>query len=162
MQLHHDVWIAYEWNYHRTARIILHEHLLECLDRLHALYPSPQHDNDANNTQDSNNLHTVTQASLTKIHTLVNDVLATVPQSLGDIDHEGRLTADTDLDTGMSAGTGTPKWKGVGGYFLLWPIKTIISLPSPTAEQKREARAVWERIRECTGMGRALGARSGV
>ena len=38
IQLHPDVWIAYEWNYHRTARIILHEHLLECLDRLQSLY----------------------------------------------------------------------------------------------------------------------------
>ena len=32
IQLHRDVWMAYEWNYHRTARIVLHEQLLECLD----------------------------------------------------------------------------------------------------------------------------------
>jgi hypothetical protein len=38
IQLHHDVWIAYEWNYHRTARIIMHEHLLECLYKLHNLH----------------------------------------------------------------------------------------------------------------------------
>jgi len=149
VQLHHDVWIAYEWNYHRTARIILHEHLLECLDRLHSLHPSPQDDD-----TDLSNLHTINQASLTKIHALVDDVLATIPQSLGDIDHEGRLTEDKD--------TGTPKWKGVGGYFLLWPIKMILSLRSPTAEQKSVAHAVYERIRKCTGMKSALGALSSV
>ncbi|TVY34667.1 hypothetical protein LOCC1_G008709 [Lachnellula occidentalis] len=48
IQLHHDAWIAYEWNYHRTGRIILHTHILECLDRLllsaslaSSSYPSP-------------------------------------------------------------------------------------------------------------------------
>ncbi|KAH7175701.1 hypothetical protein EDB81DRAFT_874533 [Dactylonectria macrodidyma] len=33
IELHRDVWMAYEWNYHRTARIILHQKLLDCLKR---------------------------------------------------------------------------------------------------------------------------------
>lgn len=147
VQLHHDVWIAYEWNYHRTGRIILHEHLLECLDRLDSLYSSTQEEGPF-----PTDLSSIRQASLTTIRALVDEVLSTVPQSLGDIDHEGCLTEDKD--------PGTPEWKGVGGYFLLWPIKVIEAMRSPTAEQKNVAQGVFERIKECTGMKSALGEKS--
>ena len=32
IQLHPDIWMAYEWDYHRTARMLLHEQLLNCVD----------------------------------------------------------------------------------------------------------------------------------
>jgi hypothetical protein len=146
VQLHRDVWIAYEWNYHRTARIILHEHLLECLDRLQSLYSGIQGTYPAD-------LCSLTQACITIIRALVDEVLSTVPQSLGDIDHEGNLVENSP---------GTPKCKGVGGYFLLWPIKMIKVIRSATAEQRSIAQGVFERIRECTGMKSTLGELSSI
>lgn len=142
-QLHRDVWIAYEWNYHRTGRVILHEHLLLCLDRLESTYASSEA------VQAESNHFRV--ASVSVIHTLVDEVLSTVPQSLGDIDHEGNLL--NHLPT-------TSKCKGVGGYFLLWPIRIIMSTHTATSEQRACARATFERIRQCTGMNAALGVAS--
>jgi hypothetical protein len=146
LQLHHDVWIAYEWNYHRTARIILHEHLLLCLDRLQSLYSGSQ---DTFQTD----ICSFKQASITIIWTLVDEVLSTVPQSLGDIDHEGNI---------LEILSGTPKCKGVGGYFLLWPIKVVKATHSATAQQRAVAQGVFERIRECTGMKSTLGESSSI
>ncbi len=143
VQLHHDVWIAYEWNYHRTARIIMHEHLLECLSKLQ----------NSHSGIDPLDLGSTEQASLIIIWSLVNEILSTVPQSLGDIDYRGNLTESS---------SSTPKARGVGAYFLLWPMKMIKALRHPTAEQKRIAQVVFERIREYTGMKSTLGERSNI
>ncbi len=144
IQLHHDVWIAYEWNYHRTARIILHKHLCDCLDRLQNLCSGPQATSPAD-------LYALKQASVNIIQALVDEVLSTVPQSLGDIDREGNI---------IESWSGTPKSKTVGGYFLLWPIKVIQAIPHATAEQIIAAQDVFERIRALTGIKSALGERS--
>ena len=146
VQLHRDVWIAYEWNYHRTARIILHEQLLECLDRLQSVYsgsqgPSPM------------DLCLLKEASISIIRALVDEVLFTVPQSLGDVDHEGNI---------MHTPSPGPNCQAVGGYFLLWSIKTIKVTRSATEEQREVAKEVFERIRECTGMKSALGELSSI
>ena len=141
IQLHRDVWIAYEWNYHRTARIIMHEHLLECLDRLHNMC-----------LEKNANLRPVLcsfeETSITIIKDLVGEVLSTVPQSLGEIDHDGNL---------LDNWPGTKSCKGIGGYFLLWPIRVIKSTRSATSQQRRVGEEVFERIRECTGMKTVLG-----
>lgn len=143
VQLHHDVWIAYEWNYHRTARMILHEHLLECLSKVQK----------SQSGIDPLDLGSTEQASLIIIWSLANEILSTVPQSLGDIDHRGKLIENS---------SNTPKARGVGAYFLLWPIKMIKALKHPTTEQKRIAQVVFERIREYTGMKSTLGERSNI
>ena len=143
VQLHHDVWVAYEWNYHRTARMIMHEHLLECLSRL----------KNSLSGVSLLELASTEQASLVIIWSLANEILSTVPQSLGDIDHQGNLTESS---------SGRPKARGVGAYFLLWPIKMIKALKHPTTEQKRIAQVVFERIREYTGMKSTLGERSNI
>jgi len=144
LQLHRDVWMAYEWNYHRTARIILHEHLLLCLDRLQSSYSGSQATFQAD-------LCSLKQASKAIIRALVDEVLSTVPQSLGDIDHEGNILESS-----------SPKCKGVGGYFLLWPIKIIKATHSATAQQRAISQGIFERIRECTGMKSALGESSSI
>lgn len=144
IELHRDVWMAYEWNYHRTARIILHEHLLLCLDRLQSLCSGYPGDQDGFNTE----LCSLKQASTTIIRALMDEILSTVPQSLGDIDNEGNI-----VDVALKS----PKCQGVGGYFLLWPIKIAKGTCSATAEQIVAAQSVFERIRECTGMKSALG-----
>lgn len=141
IQLHPDVWIAYEWNYYRTGRIILHKHLLGCLDRLETLCS-------ASGSDVLENISSYKDISLSVVRSLIDEVLATVPQSLGDIDHEGRLLGNT---------RGAAVCKGVGGYFLLWPIRTIKALPLATKEQTLYAKSTFERIRDCTGMKAALG-----
>jgi hypothetical protein len=146
IQLHQDVWIAYEWNYHRTARIILHKHLLQCLDRLDTLCSGSSSD-----VLDT--ISSYKEISLAVIRSMIDEVLSTVPQSLGDIDHEGRI---------LGSARGTPICNGIGGYFLLWPIRIIKSLPLATAEQTTFAKNVFERIRDCTGMKTALGDTSNV
>jgi hypothetical protein len=141
VQLYRDVWIAYEWNYRRTARIIMHEHLLECLDRAESVCASAR-------GAFLTDLCVCKQRCTSTISTLVDEILSTVPQSLGDIDHEGYLLENSP---------NPPKCSAIGGYFLLWPIKVIKRLRSATVGQRRVAESVFERIRECTGMKSTLG-----
>ena len=141
VQLHRDVWIAYEWDYHRTARLLLHENLLSCLDRLEAMCAERQEAIPV----DSASLR---ETSLFTIQFLVDEVLSTVPQMLGDIDHEGNIMND-DL--------GAKICRGVGGYFLLWPIRVAKSSKYAAEEQTAAAQNVFDRIRECTGMKSTLG-----
>jgi hypothetical protein len=138
IQLHRDVWIAYEWNYHRTARIIMHTQLLACVNKINL---DSHHDMQAA-------VDHLRQKSTYTIQNLTDEILSTVPQSLGDIDSQGNIIRNTSTNL---------KCKGIGGYFLLWPIKIIKSHKSVTVLQQDRARATFERIRECTGMKSALG-----
>jgi hypothetical protein len=133
IQLHADAWMAYEWNYHRTARILMHRQLLTCLDRL-AVY-----DNEELNVE----IHELRLHSITIIRSLANEVLSTVPQSLGDVNNKGKATNSTSARS---------KGRAVGAYFLLWPIKIIRGLDTATPGQKAFAETTFERIREYTGM----------
>jgi len=139
IQLHQDVWIAYEWNYHRTAHILLHTNLLTCLDW--AKTPSSE------NTQLDSDLQLLTRASVSIIQGLANEILSTVPQTFGDIDNQGRKT-----DLAFAA-----RCRALGAYFLLWPIKILKSSKAVTVRQREDAEIVFERIREYTGMKDALG-----
>ncbi|KAI4252986.1 MAG: hypothetical protein LQ352_003961 [Teloschistes flavicans] len=141
IQLHSDIWTAYEWNYHRTGRIILHRHLLGCLDRLRG----PE---SVKLDIFSEEIESIRRSSLAVIRNLVEEVLSTVPQSVGDIGHDGKPLADS---------TRPPAWRAIGSYFLLWPIKIIKSLDQATTEQRQAAQNAFERIREYTGMSTYLG-----
>lgn len=138
VQLHPDIWMAYEWNYHRTARIILHQKLVACLRK--ASLPS--------STKESI-YSTQIQGSMGVIQSLAGEVLSSVPQSLGDVNQLGRYWAD---------GSKPPRWQAVGAYLLFWPIKIIKSRDGLATEgQKASAQLVFDRIRECTGMKSELG-----
>lgn len=141
VQLHRDVWIAYEWNYHRTARVVLHETLLRCLEALEAMYPVQE----GALPLDSASLK---ETSISTIQFLVDEVASTVPQMLGDIDHEGNVLGDE---------LGAKICKGIGGYFLLWPIRIMKSSKYVLPDQAATHQAIFDRIRECTGMKSALG-----
>lgn len=141
IQLHRDVWIAYEWDYHRTARILLHENLLRCLDRLEVLYSERQEAVPV----DSASLR---ETSVSTVQLLADEILSTVPQMLGDIDQDGSIMNDE---------LGAKICRGIGGYFLLWPMRVVKSTRSVMKEQTAAAQAVFDRIRECTGMKTALG-----
>ncbi|TVY61770.1 hypothetical protein Focb16_v013566 [Fusarium oxysporum f. sp. cubense] len=139
IQLHPDLWMAYEWNYHRTARIILHQKLVACLVKVNTALPS-----------DSGVTTRITE-SINTVQLLASEVLATVPQSFGDIDHLGRWHSESK----------TARWQAVGAYLLLWPTKIIKSQSALTTNsQKEDAQRVFGRIRECTGMKSSLGVLS--
>lgn len=143
IEIHQDVWIAFEWNYHRTARIIMHENLLQCLHRLRT----------TNKDVHEFPFKATEQSSISTIRTLADDILSTVPQTFGDIDQEGNI-----LNNAGQA----PKCASIGAYFLLWPIKIIKSTASATENQRVMAQNVFQRIREITGMKYALGERSNI
>ncbi|KAK7414478.1 poly(A)-specific ribonuclease [Neonectria punicea] len=143
IELHRDVWNAYEWCYHRSARIILHQKLLACLDKAKSI-SAPQWYIESEAMIRDQEL-----ASLWTIQTLSDEILATVPQSFGDIDHLGRCLPDP---------LKPPRCQAIGAYLLLWPMR-IIKDPKgkSTPSQQAAAQIVFERIRECTGMKSNLG-----
>lgn len=144
IELHADVWNAYEWNYHRTARILMHQQLIACLHRVAlATIDSDRFSHDAAI------VGPLEEESTRTIRTLAERVLSTVPQMLGDIDQVGRVRAPE---------TDPPRSRAIGAYFLLWPIKIIKGAQSNvTSDQKAAAQRVFERIREYTGMKSHLG-----
>ncbi|KAK6530539.1 hypothetical protein TWF694_003881 [Orbilia ellipsospora] len=144
IQLHSDLWMAYEWNYHRCARIIFLQQLLKCCI---AALEIPELDE-----VETEILRNIMGQCDSAIKWLSDEVLATVPQSLGDINHVGGL---------HDGRTGPPRCRGIGSYLLLWPIKIIKSQPfSSSIEQKERAQRVFERIRDYTGMKATLGDKS--
>ncbi|KAI0892686.1 hypothetical protein F4806DRAFT_229191 [Annulohypoxylon nitens] len=144
IQLHADLWMAYEWNYHRTARIIGHQQLLNCLE-------TAMHATDKNGTV-RESLHVLIGQFRGTIQLLADEVLSTVPQTFGDINSLGRL---------HNHNAGPPRCRSIGGYLLLWPIKIIKGEQfATTRDQKRSAQIVFERIREYTGMKSHLGSLS--
>ncbi|KAK6853112.1 hypothetical protein PG995_009924 [Apiospora arundinis] len=144
IELHSDVWKAYELNYHRTARIVFHQQLLKVLEAVLAKPDLPE--------SLVLNLHSMMDQSTNVVSALVESVFATVPQSLGDVDRLGHATDARD---------GIPKCRSIGCYLLLWPIK-IIKAPGSAAslEQRDKACSVYERIRDYTGMRSRLGVLS--
>ncbi|KAK8051856.1 hypothetical protein PG993_003241 [Apiospora rasikravindrae] len=137
IELHGDVWKAYELNYHRTARILFHQQLLKVLEAVLARPDIPE--------LMVLSLHDMMDRSATTVCALVESILATVPQSLGDIDHLGHVAA-------------VPMCKSIGCYLLLWPIKIVKAAGSAASlEQKAKAQSVYERIRDYTGMKSRLG-----
>jgi hypothetical protein len=144
IQLHPDIWMAYEWNYHRAARITFLEQLLKCSK---AALENPN----LENVDEQTLINTIAECTST-IRWLADEILSTVPQMLGDIDFMG-FAHDHNA--------GAPRWRAIGGYLLLWPIRTIKSLSSSTTpEQRARAERVFERIRDYTGMKATLGDKS--
>ena len=81
----------------------MHEHLLECLDRLHSM---------CNGEQASLRpiLCSFEKTSISTIQELIDDIISTVPQSLGEIGYEGHLQDNLP---------GTKSSKAVGGLLSL-------------------------------------------
>ncbi|PMD47728.1 hypothetical protein L207DRAFT_416517 [Hyaloscypha variabilis F] len=144
IQLHADIWMAYEWNYHRAARITFLEQLLKCST-------AALKTRDLNLVDENTLTDTIARCSST-IQWLADEVLSTVPQCLGDVDAMGRAHSIED---------GPPRCRAIGGYLLLWPIR--ISKPqdsATTSAQKERAWRDFERIRDYTGMKATLGDKS--
>lgn len=144
IQLHPDIWMGYEWNYHRAARITFLEQLLKCSK---AALQTPDVDNDEKKT-----LTDTIAECVSTIQWLADEILSTVPQTLGDVDHIGRA---------HDVKSGSPRCRAIGGYLLLWPIRiTKGQLSATTPQQKERAWVVFERIRDYTKMKTTLGDKS--
>lgn len=144
IQLHPDIWMAYEWNYHRAARIIFLEQLLKCS---RAALETP----DLDDVEEKALTDTIAKYT-SMIQWLADEVLSTVPQTFGDVNHMGRAHDVKD---------GPPRCRAIGGYLLLWPIKTSKGRTfATTPEQKERAWRVYDRIRDYTGMKATLGDKS--
>ncbi|KAE8451742.1 hypothetical protein EG329_003199 [Mollisiaceae sp. DMI_Dod_QoI] len=144
VQIHSDIWMAYEWNYHRAARITFLEQLLKCSK---AALETP----DLDDVEEQVLTNTIAECSST-IQWLGDEILSTVPQSFGDVNHMGQAHEIKD---------GPPRCRAIGGYLLLWPIKTTKNQTfATTPEQKERAWRVFERIRDYTGMKATLGDKS--
>lgn len=128
-------------SYLLSARITLLQRLVACID---AAEESPQA-NDIVLKQ----LQIQKAQSTTLIRLLADQVLATVPQSFGDL----TLTGERSIELAGS--------RSIGAYFLLWPIKIMKAETTSTSpEQKQASALVFERIREYTGMKKNLGSLS--
>jgi hypothetical protein len=138
--------MAYEWNYHRAARIVFLEQLLKCSN---AALETP----DLDAVEEKALTDTIAEYTST-IQRLADEILSTVPQTLGDVNHMGRAHDVKD---------GPPRCRAIGGYLLLWPIKTSKNQTfATTLEQKERACGVFERIRDYTGMKATLGDKSAI
>ncbi|KFY28446.1 hypothetical protein V491_00459 [Pseudogymnoascus sp. VKM F-3775] len=144
VQLHPDIWMAYEWNYHRTARIIFLGQLLKCSK---AALETP----DLDDVEERALANTTAECTST-IQWLADEILSTVPQTFGDVNHMGQAHNIKD---------NPPRCRGIGGYLLLWPIRTVKDQTIVTTlEQKERAWRVFERIRDYSGMKAILGDKS--
>ncbi|KAJ3487817.1 hypothetical protein NLG97_g6322 [Lecanicillium saksenae] len=149
LQLHRDIWMAYEWNYHRAARMMLHAQLLQCLGET----VSGMEADSSEQNQLALDLRMQMELSVSIVQILADEVLATVPQAFGDVDAAGRPTEPDRL----------PGCRAIGAYLLLWPIKIIKGPEAATSKaQKQAASMVFERIRDCTGMKKSLGELSSI
>lgn len=145
LQLHRDIWMAYEWNYHHTARMILHGQLLQCLGETISSLKATGSDPRNGIVVE---LQRQMQISVSIVHVLADEVLSTVPQSLGDVDAAGKPAEHGKL----------PGCRAIGAYLLLWPIKIIKSADTVTRKSQKEAgEVVFGRIRDYTGMEKNLG-----
>ena len=114
VHVYHDIWAASLWNHYRFARIRLLEILVDCESRLDFI------ENLEMRLQESSiSLKNWNEA----IIKMVDDICASVPFLMGDIDVQGNLN-------GGSGGI------ALGGYYLLWPLHVASSARTIGADQK--------------------------
>ncbi len=114
VHVYHDIWVAALWNHYRFARIRLLETLVDCESRLDF----------------SENLEMRLQESSISLRNwngtiikMVDDICASVPFLMGDIDVQGNLKRGS---SGIA----------LGGYYLLWPLHIASSVRIIGADQK--------------------------
>ncbi|KAI1330938.1 hypothetical protein F5Y16DRAFT_395900 [Xylariaceae sp. FL0255] len=147
IELHSDLWLMYEWNYHRTARLLVQEQVLKCVNSALA---SPDIVYVGESVMIA--LAELSQQLSATIRTLAEQILSTVPQSFGDITSSGQVHDHSK---------GPPRCQWIGAYFQLWPMKIIGGESISTDPyQKRLGKIAFERIREYTGMKSHLGDKS--
>lgn len=114
VHVYHDIWVASLWNHYRFARIRLLETLVDCESRL----GSPG--NPETRLQESSSSRRNWNETIVK---MVDDICASVPFLMGDIDVQGNLNRGS---SGIA----------LGGYSLLWPLHVASSARIIGADQK--------------------------
>ena len=114
VHVYHDIWVASLWNHYRFARIRLLETLMDCESRL------DYSENLEMRLQESS---IGVQSSNETIVKMIDDICASVPFLMGDIDVEGNLNRGSG---GIA----------LGGYYLLWPLHVASSTKTIGADQK--------------------------
>ena len=114
LHVYSSVSMAYLWNLHRIARMLLEDSLILCTFR----------SDEMNTTRDVWNQHSEIRARLSgKISDLIDDICSSVPYLLGEINQEGNLQK-------------SPQNRAVGGLFLLYPLRLtlVLNRASPAQE----------------------------
>jgi hypothetical protein len=118
-------WTTSIWNKHRAARIILHQTFLDVVSPVTT-------GSDCNMFHSDNCDWSAVSRSI--IQDMINDILASVPFSLGDIPTMYTTTSP----------------KSVSGYFLIWSLQVIIRCTFASKEQQNDARSILLRVgRQC-------------
>ena len=106
--------MAQLWMVYRVARIIL----LHCLMRYVA--KRAECGTHGPSCEETNRLE---QRATATIRDLVDDICASVPYMLGDVDQDGTLQH-------------SHQGKAIGGFFLLWPLRTALWVGIASPEQR--------------------------
>jgi hypothetical protein len=122
--IYSGVWSTGVWNRHRAARIILHQTFLEVFSSATV---------GGGCSSDNRDWSAISRSI---IQDMIQDILASVPFSLGDVP--------------ISETTGSPM--SVGGYFLVWVLQVIIRCTFASTEQKCAARSILLRIGRLCGI----------
>lgn len=118
------------WNVYRVARVLLLHNLVKCSTRGQQCGAI---DSDSTETIDMN------VESLEGIQNLFKDIYASVPYLLGDIDQQGSLQQCRQN-------------KAIGGFFLLWPLRTTLFLDLIDPVQKAWITQRLEHIKHLLGI----------
>lgn len=122
--------VATMWNVYRVARVLLLHCLQKCLTRRQQCGAT---DLESQETIDMN------VQSVETIHDFFENIYASVPYLLGDIDKQGNLQQCQ------------PK-KAIGGFFLLWPLRMTLFLDLIDPVQKAWITTRLEHIRHLLGI----------
>ena len=114
VHVYQDIWVASLWNHYRFARVRLLETLVDCESRLD--FP----ENLEMRLQESSISLRNWNETIVK---MVDDICASVPFLMGDIDVHGNLNRGSG---GIA----------LGGYYLLWPLHVASSAKIVGADQK--------------------------
>lgn len=135
---HNGMILPAVYNLYRSSRVVLHEFRLRCATTLGSQGGqrslSPEQNYDASVWE-----------SASTIRVVAEDIRASVPFCLGDVDENG-FTISEPLRPGVLA----------GAYLLLWPLLVVRLATCTTKEQREFATSTLERIGNEFGIKQAL------
>ena len=114
-----DAWITGFWNVYRFARVILLQTLARLTMRV-SLYPelAPM----------TTRMDRVREKVFREVDTMVNDICASIPYTLGKVDAGGWITRNPEKSLSN---------KAISGYTSVWPLRLALMVGTPTDSQKR-------------------------
>lgn len=128
LMVYHDLWLANEWTTNQAFRLTLLDTLVQILLSLSRHYA---HTGTSSN-ETSYQISTVTES----INDTAGKIIASAPMLAGTVDQYGNFY-------------GVAQGKSIGAYFLLFPLKTVLtsSYASQTMKNQAEVLIAWMRQR---------------